>query len=111
MFCRAICSNVAVTPKPRRAGDVYNPSPTGLKHGREDCMNAMESAFKIDLHHAAPQCKIRLEEGRGASLAGIVYQNMNGTEAGARRVKSAGQNLRLADIGLDILKMGIICLL
>ena len=57
------------------------------------------------LRHSA---KSVLRNGAETSLACIVHQNMNRTEAGARCVKGAMEFLRFADIRLRVMEMRIV---
>src|ERR1041385_3852905 len=105
MLCRAVRSNVAVTFESGCAGNIHNTSPAGLKHGRQNGMNAMKGAVQVHLHHAAPESDVRLQKRSRASLACIVHQNVYRTKLSARRAKRMHERFSFADIGLNIVKM------
>src|SRR5262249_10584704 len=67
MLSRAVCRNVAIALESGSAGDVYDASPAGLKHGRQNSLNAVKNAIQIHLHHAAPESDIGLHEGSRTS--------------------------------------------
>src|SRR5258708_17186984 len=105
MLRRTIRRNVTVSSESRGAGDVHNASPSGVQHGGQDLVYAVKDAVEIDFHHAAPEFDISFQEWRRASLAGVVHQDVNRTEAGAGSVKSLAQRRRFADVGLNVVKI------
>src|SRR5258708_32487489 len=101
MLRRTIRRNVTVSSESRGAGDVHNASPSGVHHGGQDLGDAVKDAVEIDFHHAAPEVDISFQEWRRASLAGVVHQDLNRTEAGRGRVTNPAESRRFAALRLS----------